>query len=287
MAKKDEILNRQTFIKKFNAIARHKHRYEVFSDFIIYAALEIHNSFIKIMEAQEFFKNFEELEDEFIRTVNKYSKKERLEFVNLFYNLLVIFAEQEEPRDVLGSLFMELELSNDKNGQFFTPPEIAEAMAMMMYNGNLKNKSFLKIAEPACGAGGLILAFAKVMLKNGCNPTEMLWVQAVDIDRISAFMCYIQLYAYSIPAQIIVGNSLSLEVRETYYTPAHYLGNWNEKLRLRKTIELMKSFVSKPLQAESTQQEKPEDSAQLLKKEVKPEESIQFDLFFDHTNDKT
>jgi len=54
-----------------------------------------------------------------------------------------------------------------------------------------------------------------------------MWVQAWDIDRTAALMCYLQLSLWHIPAEIIVGNTLSLEVREVFYTPAHYMGNWD------------------------------------------------------------
>lgn len=191
--KKEEVLNRQTFISKFNHIAPHKHRYEVFKDFIIYVALELHNGFIKANKAEEFFKNFDSLEQEFLTTVNKYNQTERMAFVDLLLNLMVIFESEPEPRDVIGSLFMELGLSNELNGQFFTPPEVAELMAMISYGADLEkmDKPFLKVSEPACGAGSMILAFAKTMIRKKINPTEKMWVQAVDVDRIMALICYI------------------------------------------------------------------------------------------------
>lgn len=37
-----------------------------------------------------------------------------------------------EPRDVLGGLYMELELGNKNAGQFFTPPYISEFMAELI-----------------------------------------------------------------------------------------------------------------------------------------------------------
>ena len=34
-----------------------------------------------------------------------------------------------EPKDILGQLYMSLELGNTNTGQFFTPPEVSELMA--------------------------------------------------------------------------------------------------------------------------------------------------------------
>jgi len=82
------------------------------------------------------------------------------------------------------------------------------------------------------------LAFTKVMLSHNHNPAERLWVQCIDVDRIAALMCYIQLSLWNIPAQIYVGNTLSLEFRERFFTPAHYLNGWNEKLLFKKVADL-------------------------------------------------
>ncbi|MCX7258096.1 MAG: N-6 DNA methylase, partial [Polaromonas sp.] len=71
--------------------------------------------------------------------------------------------------DVLGPLYMMLELENSNAGQFFTPPDIAELMARLTCNDELKalSEPFVTVSEPACGAGGMVLAFVKVMLSYG------------------------------------------------------------------------------------------------------------------------
>ncbi|MCQ9372281.1 hypothetical protein NQ024_13740, partial [Corynebacterium sp. 35RC1] len=47
-------------------------------------------------------------------------------------------------------------------------------------------------------------------------------------------MTYVQLALLHIPAVVILGNSLMLEEREVWYTPAHVLGGWNRKLAARE-----------------------------------------------------
>lgn len=230
--------DKQTFISLFNSIARHYHRYTVFTDFVTMSAISLHNAINKL----------ETLENEYLQIVSKYKKDE----VDLFCELLANFVQllDVEPRDVLGSLYMELELGNTNNGQFFTPHELSLLLAKLSYGDMLENftKPFVTLSEPACGAGGMVLAFANEMLKKGHNPAEKLWVQAIDIDRVAAWMCYLQLSLWNIPAQVIVGNTLSMKFREIYYTPAHYLYGWEGRLQLRESIERVQELC-RPLES--------------------------------------
>jgi hypothetical protein len=225
--------NKQSFIKNFNSIAKHKHRYQVFSDFVTMSAIALHNAVNKS----------ETLESEYMEIVGKYSKDEACKMSELLANLIELL--EPEPRDVLGGLYMELELGNTNNGQFFTPPDVSLMLAQLSYGDKLESlkKPFITLSEPACGAGGMVLAFVKTMLNNKHNPAEKLWVQCTDIDRIAGLMCYLQLSLWHVPAEVIIGNTLSLEIREVYYTPAHYLGNWETKLRLHEQEKSIKSFL--------------------------------------------
>lgn len=98
----------------------------------------------------------------------------------------------------------------------------------------------------------MVLAFVKVMLSHGHNPAERLWVQAQDIDRTAAMMCYLQMALWHIPGVVIVGNTIACEAREVFYTPVHYLGFWHHKLRRRDTeIEATKLITAEPDDAHS------------------------------------
>jgi type I restriction-modification system DNA methylase subunit len=212
----------QSFITDFNEIARHKHRYDVFRDFVTLSALSLHNAINKI----------DSLEQEYLRIIKPYSKEDAHAFPRLLGHLVNLL--NAKPHDVLGELYMELELGNKNSGQFFTPQHISEFMAQIIYDDNFQehlNKPFIRLSEPACGAGGMVLAFVKIMIDNGHNPGKKLWVQCVDVDRLASLMCYVQLTLWNIPAEVIVGNSLTLEVREVFRTPAHYIGMWDTKLK--------------------------------------------------------
>jgi len=271
--------NKQSFIKNFNSIAKHKHRYQVFSDFVTMSAIALHNAVNKS----------ETLESEYMEIVGKYSKDEACKMSELLANLIELL--EPEPRDVLGGLYMELELGNTNNGQFFTPPDVSLMLAQLSYGDKLESlkKPFITLSEPACGAGGMVLAFVKTMLNNKHNPAEKLWVQCTDIDRIAGLMCYLQLSLWHVPAEVIIGNTLSMEIREVYYTPAHYLGNWDTKLKLQEQEKVIKSILGleevKPGEAVKTETKPievvPEIQEQLKQPEKKEndEEKGQTDLF--------
>ena len=139
----------QSFITLFNSIAKHNHPYTVFSDFVTMSAISMHNAVNKL----------ENLENEYLQIVGKYSKED----VNLFCQLLANFIDLLgiEPRDVLGSLYMELELDDNNTAQFFTPHELSILLAKLNYGDQLDNfnKPIVTLSEPACGAGGMIPAF--------------------------------------------------------------------------------------------------------------------------------
>ena len=199
----------------------------------------------------------ESLEKEYLEIVGKYSKEE----VNKFCELLANFIElsEPEPRDILGNLYMELDLGNLNNGQFFTPHEISLLMSKLVYGDVLENmtKPFITLSEPACGAGGIVLAFVNEMLKKRINPAEKLFVQCIDIDRLAGFMCYLQLSLWHIPAEVIIGNTLTMKFREVYYTPAYYLMGWDNRLRVQNFTDAIFSLFKAP---DEPKTEKPTDS---------------------------
>ncbi len=219
------VIDRETaladFKKTFRELAPYKHRYEVFKDFVTMAACSLHNSLWKEPIREE----------EYLAIIKGYKPDDQKAFPKLLGSLIA--ALDSEPRDVLGPLYMELEIANKDAGQFFTPPELSEMMARMTFAPELErldSQPFLTAGEPACGAGGMILALVKVMTQAGHDPARKLWVQAIDVDRMAALMCYTQLSLWHVPAEVIVGNTLSWDIREVWYTPAHHLGMWRYRL---------------------------------------------------------
>lgn len=102
-------------------------------------------------------------------------------------------------------------------------------------NALIERRGFVRAMEPACGAGAMVIALADVMRAEGINYQQHLHVTAVDIDARVAHMAYIQFSLLHIPAVVIVGNSLSLQMRDHWYTPAHIMGGWSARLARHET----------------------------------------------------
>jgi type I restriction-modification system DNA methylase subunit len=230
---------KQDFLKLFNTIAHHKHRFDVFKDFVIISAISLHNA----------VRFNQELEDEYLTIIKSYSNEDLGSLAKLLGMLTHML--EPKPYDCLGQVYMDLGFGDARKGQFFTPPSICELMAELSYGDKIKEDDFITLSETACGGGGMLLAFAYKIIKSGFNPANKLWVEAIDLDRTSALMCYIQLSLWNIPARVIVGNALTLEIKESFYTPAHYLYFWEAKLRKKmddikekKASEIVKSDES-------------------------------------------
>lgn len=115
---------------------------------------------------------------------------------------------------------MELNLGEKYKGQFFTPYHLSKMMALMLGENSNKIEGF---CEPAVGSGGMVIARADALLQQGVNYQEVMEVQAIDIDSLCVDMTYIHLTLLHISAEVIHGNSLSLEVFRTWYTPAYIM----------------------------------------------------------------
>lgn len=220
------------FIKTFNRAAQHRSRYEYFSDFISCAAAALHNRFVFDTE----------LEDNYLRVEKRYKSGDMLVMAKLLSHLVLVF--RKDYCDFLGELFMELDLGSQARGQVFTPYSISQLLVNASIQGidvKLANAPFVSLLEPTCGSAGLAIAFAERMVALGYDPSTQLWVSCIDIDERCAFMAYIQLALLGIPGEVVIGNTLTLEMRKILRTPAHYLGGWNEKLKKRSTGNLASS----------------------------------------------
>lgn len=98
-----------------------------------------------------------------------------------------------------------------------------------------KEAQFRRRRDPACGAGGMIVAMAEAMLEAGFNPQKQMMVYCVDIDPVAAMMCYIQLSLMGIPAIVATGNSLTVAIKREMATPMFVLGHWHHRWQAERT----------------------------------------------------
>ena len=253
---KVKYMNKKAEFKKlFLQTAPYHHNYKVFDDFISCFAISLHNAMNKDQE----------LEDRYLSIIANYEKDDVFNFSKL--GALLVGAYQEEGFcDLLGEVYMELEISSKELGQFFTPYCVSKLMAELTLDKNaLQNKDYITLSEPACGSGGMLIAYAEVMQNAGLNPQKQLLVTCVDIDQTAAMMCYIQLTLLGIPAEVIIGNTLTMQFSRTMKTFMYHMDGWDIK-RLLPTKQLSPLI---PLINESKESIK--HSSNLSKNEVEEE----------------
>lgn len=207
-------IHRKEFVKLFRETARYHHRYQVFRDFVTMAAVALENVILQC----------DELENEYFQTIASYEKDDLNRMARLLG--LVTSGLDAGMCDFLGSIFMELEISSKEMGQFFTPFSLSELIAGLVMGQRVQELAdgapYVTLDEPTCGAGGMVIAAAKVLLDRGYNPQTQLLVQCTDLDPVAARMCFVQLSLLGIPACVRIGNSLSQKITREMYTPFWY-----------------------------------------------------------------
>lgn len=218
--------HRKALIKLLNQASHRHHLWEVFGDFIEMSAIALANATDLTQRDSR--------EQRYMQLIGRYESAEQKLFPMMFGELTM--AMECGPDDVLGRVFSELELGNSARGQFFTPYHLCALMAQANIGDGkscrylIKQRGFVRVNEPAAGAGAMVIAMAEAMSKVGINYQQHMHVVAQDVDSRAVHMCFLQLSLLHIPAIVVLGNTLTLEVREQWFTPAHIMGLWGVKL---------------------------------------------------------
>lgn len=149
-------------------------------------------------------------EDEYLNIIAKYKDSElRFEFPNAFACLIQEMEERADSssgNDVLGEFF-EQNISNGRNGQFFTPYPVCQFMTSILHTDRVtdtepsQNRP-LRILDPACGSGRTLLAASKI---NG--PRHEYY--GIDIDRTCVKMTALNLFLNGVwNSEVMCANSL-------------------------------------------------------------------------------
>jgi hypothetical protein len=103
--------------------------------------------------------------------------------------------------DVFGPLLMVLrpDFSRDVRGQFYTPGDLAEAMAHLVLLGEGET-----VLEPAVGTGGMLRSAAEALRANGGNPAKVRWC-AVDIDEIAVACLAVNVVLWELGNDVVLG----------------------------------------------------------------------------------
>ncbi|ARP82934.1 hypothetical protein CAL26_01315 [Bordetella genomosp. 9] len=198
---------------------------------------------------------FERREKRYLEIVGHYHKEDLQQLAKAFAHLVQCWEQRVaagEFGDVLGSTFMMLDMGNSGTGQFFTPYEVSRLMGAIIMGdehdlaSEVGRRGFLRLMEPACGAGGMIISAAHALHDARINYQRAMHVIAIDIDLRCVHMAYLQLALLHIPAIVVHGNALGVEEWEQWYTPAHILGGWTGRLRRRETEDAALALLVTP-----------------------------------------
>lgn len=211
---------KKEIIKKINNMSGSQSVYNIFADWIKMLALAISNT----MEFYE--KIYDKRENEYKGIAAKYTDKELNEFTVL--NVLLTQAFEERFEDVLGYIYMNLQVSNKNLGQFFTPYHLCRVMAEMSYPERIKEGYYIEVSEPSCGAGANIIALAEALKSKDINYQETMKVTCQDLDWNAIYMCYVQMSLYGIAATVVQGDTL--------LNP--YVGGYNEHVFITPVLRL-------------------------------------------------
>ena len=212
------------FTKLYDKLSNTYGNTSVFLDFVKMCAISIYNSFAKN----------EQVEQEYLNTIKKYDKENQELFSKMFGTLIMAFEETDDITDILGPFYEKNHLGNNQLGQFFTPSHISDLMAEITVNDQelkkmIEKRGFISMCEPTCGAGGMILSIAKILKKRNINYQQYLFVEATDISDVCAYMTYIQLSLYGIPAVVCCGDTIAQKIRFKMETPLYFLQYWKFK----------------------------------------------------------
>lgn len=223
MEKKDY---KKEFCTLMDQFAFRYSRWQVWNDFLSLSAISLAN----VMPAPE----KEEREKQYLSIMGKYQKEEQEAFPKML-GLVALALEENPEQDFLGSLYHYMNLQQEQKGQFFTPYHICEFMSEIQFSDAeademLKERRYISVNDPACGAGAMLIAFANVAKRHGINYQKHVLFVAQDIDRTAAMMCYIQLSLLGCPAVVAIGDSLAKPFphpdNEVWYTLFYHLNQW-------------------------------------------------------------
>lgn len=241
------------FTKNFDILSRTRNRLEIWQDFVVLFACTTSNTVDK--------SHYDIREKRYLNTIKKYSKKEAEIFPELA-NIVIRALSDNPKQDYLGHLFMNMNLGNEHNGQFFTPYSVCEMMAKITCTSIDEFCKVHTVSDPACGAGALLIAafheFQEQYQKKSLNAQNYILMSAQDIDETVGLMCYIQLSMLGIAGIVKIGNSLtepmcSEDNNENYwYTPMYFFPIWRYRRLFKEIDNLMNEQSKKEAQREAT-----------------------------------
>lgn len=210
----------EEIIKQFKELASTRDLWQVYKDFLEMVAISISN----VCDREQ----APERERRYLDLIKTYSPEQIWKISDIMG--LVVLELSKEPQDVLGKIFMELELGNKWTGQVFTPLNLADLLATLAFKEDeIEEKGYMTVTDPAVGGGVTIIGLVRAMIEQGYNPQKQLLVICGDLDIKAVHMTYIQLSLLGIPAIVKNQDALTLETMSIWYTPTYIWDLWRFK----------------------------------------------------------
>lgn len=167
-------------------------------------------------------KKDDEIEDSYNKLISKYNEEEVATFSKMYLALSVESLKNKQ-QDILGELYENLGLSTDRLGQFFTPVNICNMMANMIFDKEsaekeINDNGYIMVSDPACGSGRTLLAYLNAARENGIS-SDNIFFHGGDISELCTCMTYVNLSLMGANAMIQNMDTLLNKVYYTYFTP--------------------------------------------------------------------
>ncbi len=223
-------------------------------------------------------------EKTYMQTIKKYSQNEQ-ETISIIFANIIIALEENPNQDLLGDMYMDLDLGVKEQGQFFTPYYICDFMAKITADSvnnkkAIEEKEYISMNEPTCGSGAMIIAYVNALKEEGINYQTDAFIVAQDISYTAVLMCYIQMSLLGCAGVVICGNSLTqpnidiqtfLEVNtNAWFTPMYQSDLWKSRREAKLLTEMIRFSEHNPNKQKAASIESPEQI-------FKPEQLSLFD----------
>lgn len=151
------------------------------------------------------------------------TKQAQKDVLTLFDPVIEAF-DANPTQDLLGDVYMRLNIGNKAIGQFFTPYHVAQMMADMSFDEDKVTKQIAKhgyvtVNEPAVGGGANVIAFANTLKEHNINYQRHAWFEVQELSELTALTCYVQMSILGMPGFVYIGDTLRMEFQHSLYTP--------------------------------------------------------------------
>ena len=249
-------------ISKILGSIHDRDHYSVVRDFFELSAISIRN-------VVDYGKEHKSLEKRYMDVAKYYSKPQLEEFsraLGLLAGEIGKAVQGIAPfSDWAGEIYMDSGTSNGRAGQFFTPYHVSHLMAECTLErdevlGRIGKDpdDVITIYEPTCGAGGLIVASIDVLKGYGVNYAWNAFVDCGDIDPRCVHVTYTTLSLLGVPAVVRLGDALTMEYREAWFTPAYLMAWPHFKSRIGRGGYPYEATVKEPSRAQEKAPAEPE-----------------------------